>query len=243
MKTKCKFNQGFATISLMLFLPLLCLMVFSFGFSGYLIQHKTKIRSTCLTEGRKIQENLVRNEESVLKLNSVASALRLRLNLAYLELAEAEASGNAAWITRALAKIAAIEKQQKQLDSLQKFLIKKAKLEVSIRVASMQNQLNGIDHDTQKIWRFYLNIFAISMVTHVPEVALVRDSPDVAPVYELAKDHQSKQSLAFRWQTIFQTKASAQKLLDSENEVGFLCRVSAKKEGTKWNLLINADKS
>lgn len=242
LKLNCKFdNQGFATISLLLFLPVLGLMIFSFGFSGYLIQHKTKIRSICLTEGRKIQENLARNEEGIMKLNPIASDLRLRLNLAYAELAVAAA--NPALIAEAQAKISLIKNQQKQLDSLQKSLLKKTKIEAVIQSLSMQDKLIQIDQQTNRIWQFYLEIFASSTLAHTPEVALVPDSPDIAPIYELENSYQTKQHLAFQWQTLFRTKASAQKLLESENQVDFLCYVTAKKEGTKWKLLINGDKS
>jgi hypothetical protein len=244
MKPTCKFeSQGFATISLLLFLPLIGLMLFSFGFSGYLIQHKTKIRSTCLKEGRRIQENLARNEEAVIKLNPIASALRLQLKLAYVELTAAVASENPIWVAEVHAKIIKIKNHQKQLDSLQKSLLAKTKFDIAIQVAFLQNQLNQIDQTTSQIWKYYLDIFAFSIVNHLPEVALEPDSPDVAPVYELAKNHESRQSLAFQWQTYFRTKASAQKLLSAADEVDFLCRVSAQKEGKKWSLLINAGKS
>lgn len=244
MKLNCKFNhRGFATISLLLFLPVLVLMIFTFGFSGYLIQHKTKIRSTCLTEGRKIQEALANNEESILRLNPIAQALRLRLKLAYAELLAATAAANHPGIILAEAKILQIQQQQRQLDSLQKMLLQKTKRENTFRVSSMQARLNQIDNEASQIWNFYLRLFAFSSLAHSPEVALVRDSPDVAPVYELAQDHDKRQRLVFQWQTHFQTKSTAQNLLEAEAEVEFLCNISAKKEGTKWNLLINVGKS
>lgn len=230
-------------MSLLIFLPLLCLFIFSVGFIGYLVQHKTKIRSTCLNEGRRIQENLVRNEESILKLNNLVSALRLRLKLAYAELAAATAAENPIWMARAQAKILAIQRQQKQLDTLQQSLIKKAKFEVLTQTLNLQNQMNQIDQQTNRIWQFYLDIFAFSILEHKPEVALERDSPDVAPIYELSSDYERKQRLALIWQSRFETKTNAQKVLSSHNKVEFKCRVGAKKEGQKWNLLINVGKS
>ncbi len=217
--------------------------MFSTGFIGYLIQHKTKIRSICLTEGRRIQENLVRNQENILKLNTLVSALRLRLKLAQAELVAAYAAKNPAWIAKVQAEIAAIKSQQRQLDFVQQTLLKKAKSEAFLQTTSLQLQMNQINQKTENIWRLYLDIFALSVVDKNPEVALERDSPDVAPIYELSSDYINKQRLALNWQTRFKTKSNAQKILSSQNEINIQCDISAKKKGTEWNLLINGGKS
>lgn len=243
MTPKSQFNSGgFSTISLLLFLPIFCSLIFASGFIGYFIQHKTIFRSTCLTEGKKIQENLIRNEESIFKLNSLARALRLQLRLAYAELALATAANNHPGMINAQAKIFEIQSQQKKLDLLQKNLIQKAKFEMISKTMSLHFKLNLTNANMSAIWKAYLEIYSNTKLEQMPELALVPDSPDLAPVYELSTDYIEKQTLALSWQNSFKPKPSGQKILDSQSESDFICRVGAKKEGSQWNLLINVGK-
>jgi len=242
MKTGFDFNRkGFATISLLLFLPLLGALIFSLGFIGYLIQHKTKIRSTCLTEGRAIQKTLIQNEESLFELNPSASSLRLQLELAQTELILA--AEDPVWFAEVQAKIALIQSEQRQLDLIQQTLIKNGNLQVQIKAATLLMQLKQLSQSTNQIWSFYLDSLTIIQLMHTPTMAVVRDSPEPAPVYELDSDYKQKQKLAYRWQTRFETQSSAQKLLESRNEIELDCAVSAKNERNTWTLLIDVDKS
>lgn len=242
MKTGFNFNRkGFATISLLLFLPLLGSLIFSLGFMGYLIQHKTKIRSTCLTEGRAIQKTLIQNEENLFKLNPSASTLRLQLESAQTELILA--AENPVWFAEVKAKIAIIQTEQRQLDLIQQTLIKNGNLQAQIKSASLLIQLNQLSQSTNQIWSFYLQILTKLDLAHTPKMAVVRDSAEPAPIYELDSDYKEKQRLAYRWQTRFETKSGSQRLLKSENDIELYCAVSAKNERNTWTLLIDVDKS
>lgn len=235
--------NGFATISLLLFLPLLCALIFSFGFMNYLIQHKSKIRSTCLTEGRDIQKMLIQYEENLFRLNPLANTLRLRLKLAYVELAIATATKNLPKIAEVQIKISRIKADQKRLDSIQQTLIRAGNLQLKAEALALKSKLIYIGQDMNQIWGVYLRSLTTVHLVQLPEMAVVRDSPDLAPVYELHTDHKEKQKLAYKWQNRFKTKSAAQDFLNSETDIELYCSITVKNERKKWALLINVDKS
>jgi hypothetical protein len=237
----CK-HRGFATITVMLFLPLLILLGFAMGFTGYLIQYKTRMRSTCLHDGIELQKNLIRNEENLFRLNSFALSLRLALRAAYVELAAAIASENPAWIAEIEVKIADIKSAQAKLDRTQKTLIKIAEIDLQLRTEKLTWNLSSESEQMQSIWNFYLTSFTWLQRTNTPELAVEPDSPDPGPVYELKKDYVQHQRVAYEWQHRVQTKTEAQAALSSENSIVMNCAVSAKKEKGLWNILIDADK-
>lgn len=234
--------QGFAAVSLLLFFPLFFALLFSIAFIGFLIQHKTRLRSTCITEATQIQKNLIRNEENLFRLNPLARALRLQLNLAYAELAAAVAAQNPAWQARVGIKISRIKKHQRQLDKTQKLLLQKARLDLQMQTLNLQIKLQQNAQQISSIWQFYLDSLTAVTIEHFPQVSVKPDSSDVAPVYELKEGYSKQQKLAYRWQHRFYTKPSTQKLLDSENQFEMFCAVSAQKERNEWRLSINAVK-
>lgn len=236
-------EDGFVLISFALFLPLLCAFIFATSFVGYLIQHKTQIRSTCLLDARAIQKNLIQNQENLFRLNPLASALRVRLRLAYTELALAIAAENPIWIAEVQAKIFQIKTEQKKLDGLQQTLIQKGNLEALTQTIDLQQKLDNIGQNLGSIWNFYLHSLTAITLIKAPKMAVIRDSPDLAPIYELALDHQQQQRLVLNWQNRFKTKSSSQSFLKSENDVEWTCSVSAKKERMIWSLLINVVRS
>lgn len=236
-------KNGFTTITLLLFLPLAALLAFAFGFIGYIVQYKTKMRSTCLNESLKIEKNLIRSEENLFKLNTLARALRLQLKLAYVELAAALASENPVWVAEVQMKISQIKGQQKNLDWLQQNLIRMAKIQIQTETWLLQNKLSQIAKESNSIWSFYLSSFTKVHLTHASEMAVIRDSPEMGPVYELAQDYEARQRLAYQWHHLFQTKSESQTMLSTQKEFDMSCSVSAQKGKTQWTLSINVDKS
>ncbi len=225
----------------MLFLPLIALVVLCFALICYVIQYKTKMRSHCLSQVIEIQKNLVRSEESLFALNPVAKALRLRLQLAYSALAAA--AGNPAAMASIELEINQIILQKKELDIIQKLIIKTAKLNLDFRTNQLAFELAQTSKGMSSIWNFYIESFTNVRQSQKPQVAVVPDSPELAPVYELAADYKLRQTVAYHWQMCFRTKKNAQEVLKSENIFEMSCESSAESKRGTWDILINADKS
>lgn len=235
-------SPGFAAVTLLLFLPLICALLFSIGFIGHLIQHKTKLRSTCITEVTQIQKNLIQNEQDLFKLNPLARALRLQLRLAYIELAAAVAAENPAWVAEVTLKIFKIKNEQSRLEKVQQAILLKAQMQLRMQTYSLTKKMHQLSNDLNQIWQFYIKSLTVIEITHNAQVAVVRDSAEPAPIYELAQDYQTRQSLAYRWHSRFKTQPSAQNLLNGESQLEMSCNVTAVKERNSWRILINVAK-
>ncbi len=231
-------RSGFASTSLLLFLPLITLIVLTFAFICYFIQFKTKMRSYCLTESIAIQKSLVQSQEALFKLNPLAQSLRLQLAVAEAELAVAPPPA----VPAVLAQIAYIKLNQQRLDAVQKTLIKSADLSLKIKMSALQNQLSNISHQMKSIWSFYIESFTLVQNSKMTELGIQPDSPDWAPVYELATDYKQRQKMVYQWQHRFHTRSEAQTLTNSHTEFEMACTTTAQKERGLWTILISEDK-
>lgn len=235
-------KKGFATITLLLFLPLFCLVVFSFAFIGYVIQYKTKMRSLCLKDSVALENAITNHEENLFKLNPLAQALRTQLQWAYVRLALAVAAEDGVSIAAITFEITQIKARQEQLDLAQRTLIQLANLDIQRQLFLLDFKLQQSLSDTQSIWHFYIESFTVIRRTHTPNLSVRPDSPDVAPVYELTPDYIDAQHVAYKWQHLFKTKKTGQVFIAQESILEMSCSASAKKEGGTWSTQISVDK-
>ncbi len=226
----------------MMFLPLMALLLFSFSFSAYLIQFKTKMRSSCIQESISFQKKLIQNEESLFKLNPLALILRQQLILKEALLLAALAAENIPLIAKLKIEISEIRRQQKNLDQLQKKIIQKAQLQMQTQRLAIEFQLNQISQNTNLIWKYYIQSFTSIKILKRSHLSIQADSSDLAPVYDLTDDYIEQQKLAYSWQHFYETARSNQQFIKEKNEIEMSCGASAKKQGARWNILINADK-
>ncbi len=235
-------ESGFAAITLLLFLPLICLIIFSFAFVSHVIQYKTKTRTLCIQGSIAIEKNIAQAEENLFQLNPIATSLRSRLQIALIELAFAIATENPILAAEAEIKIQQIKIEQKNLDAAQKLIIFSASAHLKILTQKLIAELSDLSLRTASNWDFYLKCLGKVRLLRMPVLAVRPDSTDWAPVYELLPDYIALQKVAFNWQYLFHTRNDAQEVLKSRNEYELSCESSAKKESGKWKFLIAVDK-
>ncbi len=229
-----KNQQGSASVLLLSIVPIFFLIFISFAFTSYLVQIKSRVRSTCVQQSISIQKNIINAEKALFALNPISSALRLRLAAGTAQVLAGQMQG--------LIIIKNARDEQAALDKLQQGIITSANAQIQISTQNLLLQLHNHFTEMGSFWKFYLAITNRIYVSRWPQVAVEPDFESLAPNYGLTKDYQQIQKLALSWQHRFRTNRAAQKLLDSENEFQFSCGAGPLKEGSKWSVEIKGDK-
>lgn len=233
-------NRGSGAVLALTILPLLFLIYGTFALTGYLIQIKSRVRSTCILQSIELQKEMIGFEKKLFQLNPLSTTLRLRLIAAEAQLLTS--AGNPVAIAAALAQIASIREQQQVLDGIQKTIIKTAHFKSQLATAAMLLKIQMHLQEMGSIWQFYLTSFSAMYVSHAAQVAVEPDFEDLAPNYGLTSDYKTAQKLVLTWQHSYRTKQAPQRIIDSANQFEFTCGAGPNKKGNQWSVEINAGK-
>lgn len=237
-----KDQTGSVSVLMLSVVPLVFLIVLCFTFTGYLIQIKSRVRSTCVIQSIEIQKNVILAERTLFALNPLSTSLRLQLIMANLELAASIVPPNPAAFASATTRINSIKYQQQQLDRLQKATINFAKLKAKADTLKLVANLHQHFHESGSVWSHFLTATNSLQVKNHISISVKPDIEEVAPNYELTSNYKSTQALVLTWQHLFRTKEQAQKLLNTTNSFDFSCGSSPHKKGDKWHIEIKGDK-
>ncbi len=237
-----KNQSGSVSVLMLSIVPLVFLIVLCFAFTGYLIQIKSRVRSTCVKQSIEIQKNVILAEKKLFALNPLSTSLRLQLIMANIELAASIVPPNPAAFASATARINSIKYQQQQLDRLQKSIINFAKLKAKAETLNLVADLYKHFHESGSIWSFFLTATNLLQVKNHINVSVEPDIEDVAPNYGLTSNYKTSQALVLTWQHRFRTNDQAQKLLSTSNSFDFSCGSSPHKKGDTWHIEIKGDK-
>lgn len=223
-------------------IPVFMITVFAFAFTGYFVQIKSRVRSTCLIETIKIQKHIIASEKKLFALNPLSTSLRLRLAIAYAELATAIDTYNVAAATKATYEIESITQQREELEHIQKALINGAQNLARIEVLATLSKIISHFNEMSLIWKFYLYLTNSIQIARSPKIAVSPDFDDTAPNYGLDSEYKTTQQVVLYWQHHLRTNNESQRLLASENSYEFSCGAGVNKKGEKWTIEIKGDR-
>lgn len=231
-----KNQKGFVHLHTLFIVIFIMMIVFSIAFVGAVIQIQQEIRSECLKESVAIQKDIIHAEKILLQMNIASTSLRVSY---YAAVAVSLFPPTAAV---GQAQMRAIQTLRQNLDRAQKLLIRVTETKARIESLGLLARLNQLSWKKRQIWNFYLSLFSYVRLHQTPKMAVHALSSDLAPNYELDNDYKRTQRLELFWQTFFQTKSSAQKILDYQGSLSLTCGAIPERKGNQWSIEIIADK-
>lgn len=238
-----KSEKGFFSVQFLFFVSLISVTLISYGYVFYAQKQKDQFRKVCYFDLVDIQKNMVASEKQLFLLNPESTALRIRLNILYIELAAATAAQNYPLAAKLTLDIEQTIGLQKKLDTLQKIIIQKANYSTKLQLIKLNTELARAYELEKRIWtslvqenrRFYLKMN--------PVIAVQPDSMGgLAPNYELKANYQRLQELELSLQYQFTNRNETQSVLKTKQSFQFSCSISFIKKDHEWNLKINQDK-
>ncbi|MBC7458581.1 MAG: hypothetical protein H7235_09900, partial [Bdellovibrionaceae bacterium] len=148
-----KSEEGFFSINFLFFVLLISVTLLSYGYVFYAQKQKDQFRKACYFDLVEIQKNMVASEKQLFLLNPESTALRVRLNILYIELAAATAVQNYPLVAQLGLDIKNTIALQKKLDALQKLIIQKANQTVKIQLIKLNTELLRAYEQEKYIWR------------------------------------------------------------------------------------------
>ncbi len=236
-------ETGFFSIQFLFFISLISVVMISYGFIFYAQKQKDNFRKVCYFDLVDIQKNLVLAEKNLFLLNPESTALRLRLNILYVNLAAATAAQNYPVVAQLDLDIQNTINLQKKLDSLQKLIIQTANQTAKIQLIKLNTELLRLYQQEKRIWISLIQENRGYSLKMNPLFAVKSDSMGgLAPNYELADNYQSLQELKLDLQYQFTNQRDGQSLFPTKQKFQLSCRVSFTKKDQRWDLKINQDK-
>ncbi len=233
-------ERGSAAVFFLSVLPLFFIIFITLAFTGYIIQLKSRVRATCINQSIEIQKDIISSEKKLFALNPLSTALRVGLGVAAAEIVAS--AGNPLIIADATLRIKSIREQQKNLDKLQKSIIKYAEIKTKISSAKIMRDIYQHFSEMGSIWAFYLSATNAIYPRRLPQVAVEPDFDDIAPNYGLTKDYKTTQQLVLSWHHSYRTKQTAQQTIDKDFDFAFSCGAGPNQKGNKWLVEIKGDK-
>lgn len=200
-----KQENGFAAVVFLTILPVLLAGLFFLLFSQYYLKNWMQSLHICRTELLETQASVGKDLDRLMKLNPQVKALRIALNIAYIQLAAAIAAQNPAAAAAAQARIMQIKQQQRLLAGVQKALIFSANSKMLSGPLKVSRRLREQDQWNQARMPALFSFRTHQIRTFPNTLAVKPDSPDAPPVYELQKDFTQAQALNVSWTSEFQT--------------------------------------
>ena len=238
-----KSEAGFFSIQFLFFISLISVTLMSYGYVFYAQKQKDNFRKVCYFDLVDIQKDLVLAEKKLFLLNAESTALRLRLNILYINLAAATAAQNYPVAAQISLEIQNTINLQKQLDELQKLIIQTADHSAKIKLMKLNTELIKLHQKEKQIWISFVQENRHYNLKMNPRFAVKPDSiGGLAPNYELAENYQRLQELRLDLQYRFKNHDDSQKWLTTQQSFQFSCRVSFIKKDQRWDLKINQDK-
>lgn len=229
-----QYQNGFALVALIAFLPLVLTGVVLMAATSDLISSLEKDRRICrqfLAEGL---ERAGRRMRSLVNLNSEVMLLRLQeqsartgMKLAMSRMDAVTASAYRAWLAR-------IKSQQLALDRRQKTLLQQARTSLSLAqhraVAALKTAKSPLIQRTN--------------VTSGPiRVALVPDRPGLAPRWFLHADFSTAQQMKISWKHTHRLHDRRANLLKGAGQREDSCTVTLVAKGPRWRARLAEDRS
>lgn len=238
-----KSEQGFFSIQFLFFVSLISVTLLSYGYVFYAQKQKDNFRKVCYFDLVEIQKGMVASEKQLFLLNPESTALRIRLNILYIELAAATAAQNYPLVTKLGIDIQNTLSLQKKLDRFQKIIIQKANYIAKFQLIKLNTALLQVYEQEKRIWMSLVQENRHYSLKLNPIFAVRPDSiGGIAPNYELQNNYQLLQELQLELQYQFTNQREGQSLLKVKQSFQFSCSVSFIKKDQRWDLKINQDK-
>jgi hypothetical protein len=228
-----KNQKGFALVLMISLLPVVmagaaCLFVFV-GLLEDRIVPKNACRRHLLMGLEQISTPL----RTLMNLNPQAVQLRVQMKAALSALAAATAAGNPPAMARALRWVQKVRQQQRLLDRQQKILLRSA--ETLLRLA---HDRAGAALRQKPIGFLKTENLRPSAV----RVAVRPDVPTTAPVYVFEDDFETRQTLAYEWQSRFVLRGPLANFLTASGRFPDVCAATLTKETWPWQARLNEDR-
>ena len=222
-----KNDRGFASIYCLFAVGLFSMMLVTTSFVRFAFESKTDFRYFCFQDLKDAQKHLVDGETALLKLNPLATTLRLQLKILYISLAAAVASENVPLVIQIQKTIQQTKQEQRALDTRQKWLIRSVQLFAGSKLNLSLMSLRQKQVQQSRIWSALLQISeSVTTNTLNPHLSISPDvAGDVAPVYRLDPDFETQQTIKAHWSIWFFAKSEFQRLISTHQNWSFECAV------------------
>lgn len=235
-----KSENGFVSSFFVIILNVVLLLGFIYAFINFHITQKDYQRKICLIEFKEIQTSIVKSEESIFRLNSLSSLLRLRMTQLKMALAAAIAVSNYPVVAQINLQIAETYQKQVSLDQLQRSLMLRSQFQILQRISNLNQKIQSQLRKQTPVWNLLLYQSTSFSLKPIYSLPIQPDSiGGIAPNYELKPNYKQLQMLALNWNQSIQTKLG----IKSSSKDYSQCSLTAKKEGSFWTIEINPDKS
>lgn len=195
----------------------------------------------CRLQGTIGQSEVAPKLKSLLALNPVSVALRVKRSIAMAQMAAATASQNYVALAKATFEYNKVLEKMRKLDTAQKELIRQSNLSLQLRYHKTRLSLNlqGTQNSSLGILKgsFRLNS------PPPPKLAVRPDDADLAPTYSPEKDFENKQALVQKWQYTLSVIRPLRRLIDGEFKFEKSCAVTLREESHTWEPKVKRDKS
>lgn len=238
-----KNQKGFALIFLISFLPLVlaatfCLYMF-FTFS----KSDTELAHTCHKEQILILEKVKTSILQLLALNPKAYRLRHKTLRAQERLKIASRTANPIIIAAAVAHLAMILNERRELDAQQKSIIKSANAFINSGQESLKLQLAGRMYGQSSAVRSFAALDVSQLKTKKTVLAVKPDFPDLAPAYQTKNNFSAEQALELSWRIRLGPKGATKKFLPFSQDFRKTCSTTIQLKETSWPIVIREVKS
>lgn len=238
-----KSNTGFFSIHFIFFVSLLSMVLITWSLVFFAQKQKYIFQQVCYGDLADLQTKIVQFEKKLFRLNSISTALRLKLKLLRIELAAALSSGNIPLVAQLSREIQNTISLQKDLDHSQKIIIQNAQAFIKSTLTEIDQQLKKTFQTEVKIWDNLINQNKHYRLKYGVFFAVQADPEGGwAPNYELSKNYQELQRLSLYLQYNFANKIGKRDLLSIQQIYELSCHVSFQRKENRWALVINQDK-
>ncbi len=228
-------ENGFVTIAIVILLPLLFLLSFACGWLIWFMNNKHQLDNLCHEAVLSSQEMLVESNDKLLLLNSQAYSLIMKKRA--LDVIILTAPPHLKIPAQAQRKVVVL--QQKALRIKQKAIVYVGNVRSRSRLMGLRSNFYAHVRDIQKFWKSEQHARAMIRIYWKPSQVTPKIQ-DIAPVFQRAAQHDSRQAFSVDWEIPLQALAPKWIKQIIPIHKGWLgqCDSHPMKGGFKWSATI-----
>lgn len=187
-------NQGFSTLSFIVFLPLALILTFSVFWIVWFNNQKLAVENICHYHLLKAQDHLVSGNNKIMNLNFYAKFLIIQKRVLNVVIIVAPPPAKAA----AIAQRKIVVAQQKILNKVQRSIIHLSNIRANGELFKLRRSFNEKNKEIKNFWNVQTSRSPV--VGIFPKTSQIKiDTKDIASTYKRIANHESKQSFNAQW--------------------------------------------
>ncbi len=238
-----KNSDGFISLFFLNFLGIIILLYFILTLTIAISNSKDKLRTECVQESYAFQKSILQSTRQLFNLNKVSTALRISINVTKAAIAVNLATMNLPAIPPLERTLQQLYQSQKNLDQIQKMIIKKIEIEIQLKPTLLTSKMYVHNYQNSKFLSSIIHFLFQIKILNTPQLPIQPDSGGgIGPNYEWKPQAEGLLTLSYIWKMHFMSRNQFQTFINTSNNISIKCGAKPNLGEKKWSIEIIADK-